>query len=335
MTRRRGLRRPLRGIFAGLLLFAMPIVVEAQPPGAPSGRTPVVGVLLAELPSLYLPEFTRALADLGWVDGKTVRLEARWAEGRHDRLPVLAGELVRLKVDVIVALNGTPPALATKQATTTIPVVFTTGGDPVAFGIVSSLARTEGNLTGVGAGVPLVPKRVQLLVETVPKARQVAYLANAQNPIHGVLLKAHEHAARQLGLVLHQVLVSSSGEEIDAAFSTMAKQRIDALVVQGDAFFVKERARLIRLAARARLPTAYSNSLYVEAGGLMSFAADFADLSRRAAALTDRLLRGAKPGDLPVEQATTFDLAINLKTARALGLTIPPALLLRANRVIE
>jgi putative ABC transport system substrate-binding protein len=299
------------------------------------GRTPVVGLLLGGEPSLYLAEFSQALGKLGWVDGKTVRLEVRTAEGRHDRVPPLAADLVRLKVDVIAALLGTPQALAAKYATSTIPIVFATLGDPVEFGIVSNLARPERNLTGVGGTVSLNYKRLQLIKEAIPGAKSVAFLTNIQNPIQGQLIKAADAAAQQLGLTLHEVRVQESVASLDSALSTVRRQRANAMAIQGDAFFVSHKGRILDFAASARLPVVYPNRLYADAGGLMSLAPDSAAIVRRTAAYVDRILRGAKPSDLPVEEATKFELVINRKTAKALRLTIPPSLLLRADHIIE
>jgi putative ABC transport system substrate-binding protein len=277
----------------------------------------------------------QGLRELGWVDGKNIVIEYRWAEGRADRLPDLAAELVRLKVDVIFAAN-TSVALAAKNATGTIPIVMATGGDPVGLGLVASLARPGGNVTGLSfsVGMETVGKGLELLKETVPKVRRVAVLSNPANPSHALAIKNVSDAARAVRMQL-QLLEARGPNEFDNAFAAMARERAEALLVVLDPFFGIHRAQLRDLAAKNRLPAMYGSREYPEAGGLMSYGADFRHNFRRSATYVDKILKGAKPADLPIEQPTRFELVINMKTAKALGLTIPQSLLLRADQVIE
>ena len=280
--------------------------------------------------------FRQGLRELGWVEGQNILIDYRYAEGRYNRLPDLVAELVRLKVDVIVA-SPSPPAAAAKNATGTIPIVMIGAGvDPVEQGLIASLARPGGNVTGLsyGVGQEIFGKQLALLKEAVPKIRRVAVL---WNPAAAPLTRAIEEvkvAARSLGLQL-QFLEARSPNEFDGAFTAMAKERAGALLVLTDAMFSAHGGRLADLAAKSRLPATYTTRLPVESGGLMSYGPSFSDLWRRAAGYVDKILKGAKPADLPVEQPTKFELVINLKTAPALSLTIPQTLLLRADQVIE
>ena len=288
--------------------------------------------------SRHLPEaFRQGLRDLGYVDGRNVVIEYRDAEGKFERLPTLAAELVALKVDVIVA-GGTPAALAAKQATGTLPIVFAGPGDPVTSGLVTSLARPGGNVTGLSSFAPeLVGKCLEQLKQAVPGVGRVAALwqpGGLGERTDKDVLKEAEAAARALGVRL-QFVEARGPEDFDRAFSEMTKARAGALTVLPGSMFVNERRRLVDLAAKNRLPAVYPWREGVADGGLMSYGPDLADLFRRAATYVDKILRGAKPGDLPVEQPTKFELVINLKTAKALGLTIPQSLLLRADQVIE
>ena len=250
-----------------------------------------------------------------------------------ERLPALAAELVALKVDVIVA-SGTPTALAAKNATTTIPIVFATSGDPVGT-LVASIARPGGNVTGLSlVGPELVARQLQLLKEAVPKASRVAFLSNPDNPYTPVMVKEVEAAARSLKVRMQRV-ESRGGAATDAAFDAMARERPNALLVLFDPVLTGQRARISELANKHRLPSMCPHREYAEDGGLMAYGASLTDLYRRAATYVDKILKGAKPGDLPVEQPTKFELVINLKTAKALGLTIPPSLLARADEVIQ
>jgi putative ABC transport system substrate-binding protein len=270
------------------------------------------------------------------VEGQSVAIEYRFAETMAERLPDLAAELVRLKVDVIVTLGGgVPPAQAAQRATKAIPIIATGVADPVAAGLVASLARPGGNITGPAIiSHELVGKELELLREIVPRVSRVAILWNPTNPGNVHQLRAAEAAAPAQGVRLQPVEVRAPGE-IDRAFAAMTRERAGALVVLLDAIFYDQRARIVDLAARNRLPAVYGYSVFADAGGLVTYGANRFDFIRRAAAYVDRILRGAKPADLPVDQPTTFELVINVKTAKAMGLTIPPSVLGRADRVIR
>jgi putative ABC transport system substrate-binding protein len=279
--------------------------------------------------------FRQGLRELGWVEGQNTVIDYRYAEGRFDRLPGLAAELVRLKVDIIVAAP-TPAAAAAKKATGTIPIVMIAVGDPVGLGLIASLARPGGNVTGLSfsVGPEILGKQLELLKETVPKLRRVAILSNPANPVQPGQIREVNVAARSLGVQL-QFLEARGPNEFDGAFAAMAKERVGALLVLADSMLIAHRTRLADLAARSRLPAAYGTREDVEAGGLMSYGPSLRDLFRRGATFVDKILKGAKPADLPVEQPTKFELVINLKTAKALGLTIPPSLLGRADEIIQ
>src|SRR5262245_23793700 len=281
--------------------------------------------------------FLQELRDLGYVEGRNVVIEYRDAEGRLERLPALAAQLVALKVDVIVAAAGTLPALAAKQASRTLPIVFIAVGNPVTSGLVTSLARPGGNLTGLSAVTPeLASKWLELLKQTVPRATRVAVLwqPGGMGDTDNEVLKQADVAARALGVRL-QLVEARGPADIDRAFSEMTRARADALTVLSTPMFGSERRRLVDLAAKNRLPTMFSFRGYVDAGGLMSYRSNLPDLSRRAAVYVGKILKGAKPADLPVEQPTKFEFVLNLKTAKALGLTIPPSVLARADQVVE
>jgi putative tryptophan/tyrosine transport system substrate-binding protein len=315
-------------------LLAAPLAADAQQ----AGRVPRIGFLGVTSPSdrpPLLDAFRQRLRELGWVEGQNIVIDYRYAEGRVDRLPDLAAELVRLKVDLIVSL-GTQGVTAAKNATETIPIVMIAVRDPVGTGLIASLARPGGNVTGVSgyAGLEIVAKQLELLKETVPKIRRVAILSNPTNAYHQLAIREVNVAARSLGVQL-QLLEARGPNEFDGAFAAMAKERVGALLVLSDAMLSSHRTRLADLAARSRLPAAYGVRESVEAGGLMSYGPSFLDLYRRSATYVDKILKGANPADLPVEQPTKFELVINLKTAKALGLTIPPSLLQRADQVIE
>ncbi len=280
--------------------------------------------------------FGKRSASLAMWKGRASRLSTDFAEGRVERLPDLATELVRLKVDVIVTFGGgVPPAQAAQRATKAIPIIATGVTDPVAAGLVASLARPGGNITGPAIiSHELVGKELELLREIVPRVSRVAILWNPANPGNAHQLRAAEAAAPALGVRLQRVEVRAPGE-IDRAFAAMTRERVGALLVLLDAIFYDQRARIVDLAAKNRLPAVYGYSVFADAGGLMTYGANRFDLPRSAAAYVDKILKGAKPADLPVEQPTKFELVINLKTAKALGLTIPPSVLGRADQVIE
>jgi putative ABC transport system substrate-binding protein len=279
--------------------------------------------------------FRHGLAELGYVEGKSVFLEVRLAEGKANRVPVLAAELVRLKVDVIFA-PGTVVANSVKQAKGTMPVVFASAADPVGSGLVEKLARPGGNLTGLSmlAGPEIAGKYLDLLTETLPRVSRIAVITNPDNPALAPQVKEMEVAARALGVEI-KLLAVRKAEEFDGAFTAMAERRVGALVVLPDPVSQSRRVKIAELALKHRLPAMYGLLEHAEAGGLMAYGADIRDNCRRAATFVDKILKGAKPGNLPVEQPTKFELVINLKAAKALGLTIPPSLLLRADQVIE
>ena len=283
--------------------------------------------------SQWVAAFVQRLRELGWIEGRTVAIEYRWAEGRSERFAEIAAEFVRLKVDVIVTA-GTAAVVAAKQATSVIPIVFAAAGDPVGTGLVASLARPGGNVTGLSIqATDLAGKRLELLREVVPGLRRLAIMANVGNPAAVLEMGEVQAAARTLGLEVVTLEIRRA-EDIAPAFEAL-KGRADALYVVGDPLVNTNRVRINTLALAARLPTMYGSREYVEAGGLMSYGANFPDLFRRAADYVDKILRGAKPADIPVEQPTKFDLVINLTTAKALGLDVPPTLLARADEVIE
>ena len=326
------MRRLICAISLAMLLA--PLGAAAQQPG----KVPRIGYFSAGSPSgapHLLEAFRKGLRELGWVEDKNIVIDYRFAEGRSDRLPDLAAELVRLKVDIIVAL-ATPAAAAAKNATQTIPIVMIGAYDPVGVGLIAGLARPGGNVTGLsfGVGMETVSKGLELLKETVPKVRRVAILSNPANPAHPLAMREVNVAARSLGLQL-QLLEARGPNEFDGAFAAMAKERVGALLVVADGLFILHRTRLADLAARSRLPAIYGYREHVEAGGLMSYGSSLRDLWRRAATYVDKILKGAKPADLPVEQPTKFELVVNLKTAKALGLTIPQSVLVRADEVIQ
>ncbi len=326
-------RRSFIGTLAGGLLAA-PLVAEAQP----AGKIYRIGYLSAGAPTsnpLVIAAFQQGLRDLGWVEGQNIDIEYRWAEGRFDRLPDLAADLVHLKVDVIIAAP-TPAALAAKNATGTVPIVAVSLTHPVELGLVGSLARPGGNVTGLSysVGADIFGKDLELLKEVVPRVRRVAVLSNPDSPAQPLTVRNVKDAARSLGLQL-QLLEARGPEGFDGAFAAMAREHVGALLVVQDPAFIPHRARLVDLAAKNRLPSIFTQREDAEAGGLMSYGPSLSDLYRRAGTYVDKILKGANPGDLPVEQPTKFELVINLKTAKALGLTIPPSLLQRADQVIE
>jgi putative ABC transport system substrate-binding protein len=318
----------------GSVAAAWPLAARAQQP-----TMPVIGFLNGASLDTFahlLRAFRQGLKDTGYVEGENVAIEYRWAENQLNRLPALAVELVRHQVAAIVATGGTQSASAAKAATTTIPVVFAVGEDPVKLGLVASLAQPGGNVTGINYFIwELLAKRLALLRELMPTATRVAVLVNPANAARAdTAVREVEVAARAIGLEIKIVNASTSGE-IDAVFAVLARDRVDALFVLPDPFFVVRRVQLANLAARHAIPAAFAVRDNAEAGGLMSYGSSIADAYRQVGIYTGHILRGAKPSDLPVVQPTKFELVINLQTARMLGLTVPPSLLARADEVIE
>jgi putative ABC transport system substrate-binding protein len=297
---------------------------------------PVIGFFGTGTPaswSQWTSAFVDRLRQLGWIEGRTVRIEYRWAEGRNVRYPEIAAELVRLKVDVIVT-QGTPSVLAAKQATSVIPIVFASAGDPVGDGLVESLARPKGNVTGLSSqGTDITLKRLELSREVVPALRTLAIMANADNPLSIREVGLIREVARALGLDIAMAEIRRT-EDIAPAFDDI-RGRAEALFLLSDPLLVADRVRINTLAQGMLLPTISNWREFVETGGLMSYGPNIPDQFRRAADFVDKILRGAKPGDIPVEQPTKFELVVNLKTARAIGLIVPPSLLARADEVIE
>ena len=311
---------------------AWPVVARAQQ----VGKLPTIGFLGESTPSgqrQWVAAFVQRLRELGWVEGRNVAIEYRWAEGRNERFPELVDELVRLKVAAIVT-QGTPSVLAAKQATSIIPIIFAIAGNPVANGLIASLAQPGGNVTGLtNQTADLAGKRLEILREVVPGLRYLAIMANVDNPSVVLDISEVETAARGLGLQVATSEIRRS-EDIAPAIEA-ARGKVEALYVAGDPLVTTNRTRVALLAVGANLPSIYGNQENVEAGGLISYGPNLPDLHRRAANHVDKILRGTKPADIPVEQPTKFDLVINLITARALRLNMPPSLLARADEVIE
>jgi ABC-type uncharacterized transport system substrate-binding protein len=325
-------RREFVILLGGVAAAARPLAARAQQPALP-----VIGFFHpASLDAVAhrVRAFRRGLKDTGYVEGENVAIEYRWAEGQYDQLPALAADLVRRQVAVIIAAGGS--GFAARAATTTVPIVFVSGEDPVGLGLVASLARPGGNLTGINfMSGELAAKRLELLRELVPAATRVVVLVNpADEMTTKSTLRDVEGAARTIGLQI-QVLNASSSGEIDAAFATLARERPDALFVGSDAFFNKRCVQLVHLASRHAVPATYGGRDFAVAGGLISYGADITDAYREVGVYAGRILKGAKPTDLPVVQSTKFELVINHQTARMLGLDVPPTLLARADEVIE
>ena len=317
--------------------LAEPLPAVAQSKEKAMGRLARVGYLSptsSAAAANILGAVRQGLRELGWVEGKNVVIENRFADGNPRRLPELVAELVRLQVDVIVA-GSTPAIVAARNATATIPIVMVTTGDPVASGLVASLARPGGNITGVTAlGQALSAKRLELLTEAVPGATRVAVLGNPTFPDTAPAVKGVNAAGRALGVQL-RVLEVRDPAELDKAFAAMRSDRVEGLMVLGDPMFNAHRRRIVELVAKGQLPAMYGLREFVDVGGLMFYGASLPDMSRHAATYVDKILKGAKPADLPVEQPTKFVLVINMKTAKALGLTIPPSVLVRADEIIQ
>jgi len=323
-------RREFMSLLGGAA--AWPLAARAQQ------AMPVIGVINAGSPDTQsdrVRAFRQGLKDTGHVDGENVTIEYRWGENQIDRLPTLVTELIRRQVAVIVATGGSAPAFAAKAATTTIPIVFVVAEDPVRLGLVASLARPGGNLTGINFfSNELIAKRLELLRELVPAARHVAVLVNPADANAESVLRDVETATRAMGLQI-QILNTSTSQDIDAAFATFARGRPDAVFVSGGFLFVSRRVQLVLLAARHALPASYGSREYAEIGGLMSYGTSLTNAYRQVGVYAGRILKGTKPADLPVMQAIKFELVINHAAARVLGLTVPPTLLSTADEVIE
>jgi putative ABC transport system substrate-binding protein len=319
--------------FLNALLFTLSFPAEAQQPK----KVPRIALLSPVSPSVaspYIEAFRRGLRELGYTEGKNIVIEYRFAEGKLDLLPELAAELVRLKVEVIV-VGGIPGALAAKKATGSIPIVFVGTGDPVSSGVVASLARPGGNVTGMSLqGVDLAAKRLELLKDAFPRVVRVAFLFDPTDPTGVLGLKGTQDAAPALGVTLQLVEVRNASDFV-SAFTAITRKHADALLTSDTVIFNNNRTRIVEFAATRRLPAMYGLREFVETGGLMSYAASLPDVYRRAATYVDKILNGAKPADLPVEQPTKFEFIINLKAAKQIGLTIPPNVLARADKVIR
>jgi len=321
-------------VMLALGILAAPLTVEAQQPAKVS-RVGFLSLLPQEQALSHIKALHEGLRGLGYIEGQNIILEYQFADGTAERLPDLVAELIHLKVDIIVTGFGTLPALAAKQATSTIPIVFSFVADPVGSGIVASLARPGGNITGLSM-IPagLTGKRVELLKELLPQLSRVAILLNPATPAATQALRETQAIAATWGVQL-QLLEVRTPEDFESSFAVASQEHADALITVTDPLTIVHRARIVELAAKSRLPAIYGMRDFVEAGGLISYGANYNEPSRRAAAYVDKILKGAKPADLPVEQPMKFELVINLKTAEALGLTIPPTLLFQADEVIR
>ena len=317
----------------GSAVTAWPIVARSQ-----QAVMPVIGFLSSRSSNVdaqLVDAFNRGLAESGFLEGRNVTIEYRWAHGQYDRLPRLAAELVNKPIAVLVSTGGTVSALAAKASTRAIPVVFTTADDPVKVGLVDSLNRPGGNVTGITTSfIETAPKRIGLLHELLPKATRIAFLVNSTNPAAVTESRELQPAAQSAGLQI-EILSASGAREIDDVFEKLKRMRLDALIIAVDPFFFSQAEQLVALAARQSIPTLYFRREFAVAGGLISYGTNFAEFFRVVGDYAGRILKGAKPADLPVQQPTKFELLINLKTAKALGLTVPPTLLARADDVIE
>ena len=325
----------LSSILIAVMLLTVVVIAEGQQ----TGKVPRIGYLdssIASASAVLVESFRQELSKLGWIEGKNIAIEYRFAEGQPKRQPELAGELVRLKVDLIV-VSGIGVALAAKKATTTIPIVMTRAGDPVALGLVASLARPGGNVTGLASlSYELITKRLEILKDAIPKLARVGVLRPAEGGAGGDLqLKELRSAAQALRLKLEEIETQREPKGLESAFQTAKQKQVGAIMTTGGPFFLAARKRIVELAGKYRLPAIYPQKEFVDEGGLMFYGADYADLYRRAAVYVDKILKGAKPADLPVQQATKFEFVINLKAAKQIGLTIPVRVLERANQVIK
>jgi putative tryptophan/tyrosine transport system substrate-binding protein len=324
-------RRELMLLLAGVLTAARGLRAQQK-------AMPVIGFLGSTSPGPFaasVAAFHQGLNETGYVEGQNATIEYRWAEGDYDRLPALAADLVGRKVDVIVAAGGFAAALAAKSATSTTAIVFTGVSDPVAVGLVASLARPGGNITGFsGMTAELMPKRLELLSELVPQADVIALLVNPNDAITERIIRDVQEAARAKGMQLHVLKAGTEGE-IETAVASLVQLHAGGLLVGPDAFFVSRREQLVALVSRQAVPASYQGREFVAAGGLISYGTRFTAVYRQVGIYAGRILKGEKPADLPVQRPTTFELVVNLKTAKALGLTVPPSILARADEVIE
>jgi putative ABC transport system substrate-binding protein len=325
-------RREFIAALGSVAAATSPVLAQAQQ------RLPVIGLLSpasANAWAFRIDPFRKKLKDEGFVEGETVRIEYRWAEDQYDRLPSLADELVRLPVDVLVAAGGAQTALAAKAATSKTPIIFQNGSDPVRLGLVASLARPQGNLTGVtNVTVETVLKRIELVRDLVPSASVIGYLTNPRNPNTSIIANDMETFGRSLGRQL-VIIPLADKQDFDRSFASLMQQKVTALVISADPFFFNWRNELVDRIGRAGVPAMYPTREFVEAGGLASYGADFAEIYRQVAIYTARILKGERPSDLPVVQSTKFELVINNKTAKALSLEVPLSMLMRVDRVVE
>ena len=325
-------RREFIKLLSGIVA-AWPLAARAQQP-AKIPRIGFLGNSTATMEANLIGPLRDGLRELGYEEGRNVIIEFRWADGKYDQFPALVAELLAAKVDVIITA-GTPATLAIKKATSTVPLVFIAVGDPVGTGVVPNLGRPGGNITGLSSIAPdLEGKRLELLREVVPKLSHVAFFLNPANAFHTASMRQARVAAQSLGIKLQPMEVNKS-EQLDGAFASIVKEKPDALLILADRIFLHNRKRMMEFAIQQRLPSVNAYRELVEAGGLISYGPSYEDMHRRAAVYVDKILKGTKPADLPIEQPTKFTLLINLKTAKTLGLTVPPTLVARADELIE